>query len=223
MAFDFDGSGQYLVGAASITDGSSAFTLAIHVRPASFAANYVGIGISGVDANNFVYLGVSSSSKGLFAFSSSGAGFTSVESSVTLVADTWAHVCAVQTSTSSRAVFVNGADKQTSATSVGPDLSSGGATYVGVISAGGLTGLFPGDLAEGAMWSVALTDAEVAGLGKGLSPLLVRPQSLIAYWPILGRSVTTEPDRWKNAVALGITGSPTAAPHPRIYLPVGAP
>jgi hypothetical protein len=44
-----------------------------------------------------------------------------------------------------------------------------------------------GNIAHPAIWNVALTDAEVAMLASGLSPLRVRPQSLIFYLPTLGR------------------------------------
>jgi hypothetical protein len=36
-----------------------------------------------------------------------------------------------------------------------------------------------------AIWSAALTDAEAAILALGISPLLVRPASLAAYWPMI--------------------------------------
>ena len=41
-----------------------------------------------------------------------------------------------------------------------------------------------GSLAEAAIWNAALSDAEVAALATGVSPLLVRPGSLVFYAPL---------------------------------------
>ncbi len=38
---------------------------------------------------------------------------------------------------------------------------------------------------EEANWNVALTDAEVAALASGVSPLLVRPENLVRYRPLI--------------------------------------
>jgi len=51
---------------------------------------------------------------------------------------------------------------------------------------------FDGLIAEVGIWDVALTDAEIASLAKGFSPLLVRPQNLKGYWPLWG---TGSPER----------------------------
>lgn len=61
-------------------------------------------------------------------------------------------------------------------------------------------------------WDVALTDAEMAAIGKGIAPRMVRPQSLKWYVPGL---------RTANAV-MGSTGTATdltySDDNPRIYL-----
>lgn len=77
---------------------------------------------------------------------------------------------------------------------------------------------FDGKIAEVAIWDVALVEAsEIPALAKGISPLLVRPQSLKGYWPIIG-NVSPEPDL-RNGNNATLTGSPTAFPHPRILKP----
>lgn len=42
------------------------------------------------------------------------------------------------------------------------------------------------DVAELAIWDVALSDAELAALAKGVSPLFFRRTSLRGYWPLYG-------------------------------------
>lgn len=46
---------------------------------------------------------------------------------------------------------------------------------------------FDGLLAHVAVWTVRLDDRELIALSTGVSPLLVRPQSLVLYWPLWGR------------------------------------
>jgi hypothetical protein len=41
-----------------------------------------------------------------------------------------------------------------------------------------------GKVAEAAVWNVALTITDVAVLNAGYSPLFVKPQNLVAYWPL---------------------------------------
>lgn len=54
-------------------------------------------------------------------------------------------------------------------------------------------GFYEGRIWEVAIWTVELTAAEILSLNKGVSPLKIRPESLLSYWPILGRA-SPEPD-----------------------------
>ena len=78
-------------------------------------------------------------------------------------------------------------------------------------------GVATGNIAEVALWSAALSDAEIASLAKGFSPLFIRPESLIDYWPLIGR-FSPEID-----VVGGMNGTlnsaPGAAAHPGILYP----
>jgi len=73
-----------------------------------------------------------------------------------------------------------------------------------------------GRIAEAAIWNVALSDAEVASLAKGYSPLFIQPTALVAYWPLIGHA-TTEIDS-VGGFGLTVTGA-TKAAHPRIIYP----
>ena len=75
-----------------------------------------------------------------------------------------------------------------------------------------------GDLAEAAVWNVALTDAEVAALARGIHPFLIRPDALVAYWPILGR-YSPEINLKSNSATMAIQGTLSQAAHPRIFRP----
>jgi hypothetical protein len=77
---------------------------------------------------------------------------------------------------------------------------------------------FNGTLAEMAVWSTALSAAEVASLANGFSPLLIRPSALVAVWPLLG-PFNPELDLWKNNLAGTLVNGPAAAAHPRAVYP----
>lgn len=76
-------------------------------------------------------------------------------------------------------------------------------------------GYFDGDIAEAAIWNVALSDAEIAMLAKGLSPLRVRPASLVSYVPMNGAaSPVIDIVAGAGWAPSGITA---ASSNPRIY------
>lgn len=134
-------------------------------------------------------------------------------------ANTWFHAAAVFASTTSRAAYLNGANKGTDTTSKTwgstPDRTGIGANINSTI---GWNFVATGLIAEAAIWSAALTDAEIATLATGVSPLTVRPGSLLAYWPLIGQT-SPEPNFINAASAMSITGSLSAAAHPRIIMP----
>ena len=147
-----------------------------------------------------------------------GVGQVLAESSAGCSLNTWHHACAVFSAADARAAYLDGANKGTEGTSRTPT------NTVDRTGVGGLVPLTPtqfmsGRIAEAAIWDVALSDAEIAALGKGFAPLLLRPQSLVAYWPLLGND-SPELDRWKNQYDLTVTGA-TKAEHSRVYYPIG--
>src|SRR3990167_198321 len=101
-------------------------------------------------------------------------------------ANTWYHACGVWASSTSRAVYINGGSKGTNITDNTP--SGVNNTNIGRADEGTIpANYFDGQIAEVAAWNVDLSDAEVEILGKGYSPLFIRPQSLIFYCPLIGR------------------------------------
>jgi hypothetical protein len=138
-------------------------------------------------------------------------------STTTLVtAGAWQHVAAVFTSASSRAAYLAGGNKVTNATTSTP--TNLNTTGIGVYVDSGNNNLINADIAEVAFYNVALTDADVLASSTGLSPLLIRPEALVAYWPLLGN---TSPEiDLRGRFELTVTGA-TASAHPRIYMPTG--
>jgi len=127
----------------------------------------------------------------------------------------WFHAAGVFTANDERSVLLNGASKDTDNTSVGsftPNITSMGKLMRS-------TAVDASDIwaAECGIWNVALTDAEVVVLAAGYSPLLVRPQNLVAYWPL----IRDTDDDIVGGFSMTPVNSPTVAAHPRVFYPAG--
>lgn len=106
---------------------------------------------------------------------------TDISTSTAYSANTWHHALAVFASLSDIRVYIDGGSKGTTTANFTP--SGIDITTIGRNEA--LGNYMDGQIAEAAMWNVALTDAEAAVLGKGFSPLLVRPANLVLYMPLI--------------------------------------
>lgn len=135
-------------------------------------------------------------------------GATSFASTSTSVSTgVWFQASAVFASATDHRVFLNGGGKGTSSTSRTPGTLD--RTAIGNRDNAGAAQAFAGELAHAAIWNIALSDAENAMLAF-VSPLRVRPDALVAYWPIDGIS-SPEINLRSNANAISIVGSLSAA------------
>lgn len=142
----------------------------IGVADKDFAARYHGLFCQGSVAGD-----------PLRAHSAQGAGGGAV-TSTSITQDVWQHACGVYASTTDRRVFLNGAGKGTDATSVTP--TGIDRTCIGRKMGSSPDSPFTGRIAHAAIWSVALSDAEVAALAGGLNPRRIQSASLVGYWPM---------------------------------------
>ena len=79
---------------------------------------------------------------------------------------------------------------------------------------------FDGEIAEFAAYSTKLNTGEVASLYAGASPLMVRGDKLLAYYPLGGPYVGTGTDVYRDIIGgnnLSATGSPTFAATPNSF------
>lgn len=212
MARSFNGSNQYFWRAEAIITAYPV-TMACWFSMTSFASARVlmGIGIAGSDHSALIYTGTDSKLR-TFAQGQAAASTT------VLSTGTWYHGAGVFANATARAVLTNGAGKTADSVSASFPPSAN-RTYLGAqVYSGGITNYVSGQIAEAGMWSAALDDSEIASLAKGFSPLLVRPASLVAYWPLLG-NLDPEPDFWAANHAVTGVNSPTSAAHPRVIYP----
>jgi len=142
--------------------------------------------------------------------------FGIASSSSAYTENTWQHAVGVFAAANSRQIYLNGGNSGTDATGVGT-ITPLNRTIVGAwgFTAGSFTNVMNGYIADISIWNVALTNAEVTILAKGFSPLLVRPQSLVFYIPLIR-------DNDKDLIgglSMTMNGSPGIVSHPRVLYP----
>lgn len=161
-------------------------TIAAWVRLPTIAALHTVVDLhnsgAALDRNSFK---LEISASGLIrAVAADGSAATPASSATTMVANTWHHACAVFTSATSRAAYLDGGNKGTNTTSRTP--SSINQITLGCENGSSKGNPFGGWLYGVSIWDAALTDADVASLAGGASPLQIRPDVLTHHFPMLG-------------------------------------
>jgi len=126
--------------------------------------------------------------------------------------DQWHHACGVFASTASRAVYLDGGSKGTNTQDTYTDPTRD-RTCIGRVGDSTPGAYFDGRIAWPAIWNVALTDDEAAQLALGVCPLLIRPQNLVAFWPLGGLHGQNDNDI-VGGFHMTAYNTPTWAEHP---------
>ena len=222
MARLFDGIDDYLTKASAIFSGVSPtdynITLAAWVRPED---KHDGI-IMGADdgSTNDERFSIWSRSVGRFALRFKGSYIQTPDKDYDNSNTTWYHVAGVL-EYSDRALYVNGVSEATNSDNTSLDMSGADNFYIGRDRTGRY---WDGAIAEAAAYNAALSAGEIASLAAGFSPLLVRPDALIGYWPLGGAYSANDADTdIVGGHALTDSGSPTGEDHPPIFYPASSP
>lgn len=112
----------------------------------------------------------------------------------------WNHAIARFNSNTQRFVHINGSDGTINTTSSGQFGQDFDALFLGVADGGQRP--FTGYMAHVAIWNESLSNSDSASLGRGMSPFYVRPQNLVAYYPIVN------PGRQINIASAKSRGAP---------------
>ena len=105
--------------------------------------------------------------------------------STAVTAGKWHHATGVSHSASDHRVFIDGGSKGSDTTSVTPTAGNLDTTSIGVINQSTDVDFFEGDIADVAIWNIALSDEEIRLLAvTGMSPMLMRPENLVFYVPM---------------------------------------
>lgn len=184
MARTFNGTDSYLTVTATPVSAVP-ITLACWANLANITANHTLICIADVGSDiRYFRIYAAGADAGDFAkFDSRDGTLATAASSAAYSANTWQHFCGVSSASNDRIMYLDGANSGTNTTSVTPTLLD--ATDIGRLNRATPTNFCNGSIAEAAIWSAALNASEVASLAKGVSPRLVRPQSLAFYVPLV--------------------------------------
>ena len=129
--------------------------------------------------------------------------------------NTWHHACGVFESSTSRLAYLDGGGvgtNENNRTPAGLDVVS-----IGRLSRASATNYMSGRIAHAAIWNAALGADEVVSLARGFVPWMIRPESLVAYWPIWGNQ-SPEPDIIGGANAT-VTGATASGAFPKLIYP----
>lgn len=130
----------------------------------------------------------------------------------------WNHAVLTCTNSTSRSIRLNGGTAVTDTTTA--TTANCAKTHIGALWTSGalLAGqYFNGEIAHVCCWSVVLGADEQLALAAGVSPLLIRPESITAYWPLYARS-TTEED-WVSILHLTNSSTTAGTSEPPIAFP----
>jgi len=181
-------------GASSVTIGSNLgasppfnlvvsypFTLSCWFFPTSTTGEQDLVFAKNVGANNGYWLGTSGTSIRAATWNGSVGTSATIPSAITI--NRWNHAAARFVSNTQRVVQINGGlgqsnnDNSNQTTQVIDELSIGSADFAGRY--------FNGYIAHVAIWNESIINADNATLGRGASPLYIRRQNLVAYWPMV--------------------------------------
>ncbi len=213
MAYSFNGTNQYF---STVTDNLFAdlpITMACWFITSNNTTNQ---GLLNICDNTTGGQGIRLNTQGAVAgdpirILSVGTAAVAVDTTTGFSINTWTHACGVFASSTSRTVYINGGSSATNTTN-----SSGtgeNRLFQGVVrAASAFTNYFTGSLAEVGVWNAALTADEVLSLARGMSPSLIRPQSLTIYAPLVRDLI----DR-KSGLIITNNNTATVSDHTRIY------
>ena len=215
MAYAFaSASSQYMRATVSgYTLANSPMTMHAWIRPSgltSFPAIIAaGVLTGNVDRNVLAQAGSN------IAVTANGGGTVGQVITTTggITQGNWHAVGGVFASASSRTAYINGVNSGTNTTTIGTAVAATDISIGSRYAAGAWGNFFPGDIAEVGVWDAALTAAEMLSLARGMSPSLVRPQSLAFYAPL----IRTAQDVRRGLSISNVNGA-TVAAHTRVYL-----
>ena len=133
----------------------------------------------------------------------------------------WFHQVGIFAADASRLAYVNGSGNSWSNANNSPQtLTDPDIIGIGYGPTSGSNRYSKGEIAECALYNVALDAKDIDALAAGFSPLFVKPSALVGYWPLGGPLVSalSGADVF-GRYDLSITGTLTETLHPPIFYP----
>lgn len=216
-------SSQYLSQGSAVVDLTGAFSFAAWCNAPTLpsgGATIMSIGTtSSTDYVRLLLFGTGDASPSVLnALSTDGTNTNTAVGTTALTAGEWTHAGASYNTVGTPRVYYNGAMEHEHIFQT-VDPSGQNATVIGRTERPSPGLYWDGYIAEVGIWNVQITTADYLILAAGYSPLLVKPNNLVAYWPLIGR-MSPEIDL-VGGFDLTLTAGPGTAPHPpKISYPV---
>jgi len=207
-------SSQYLANLSASPVGGLGYTFSAWFKAATTHSGAL-VSLAGGTADNRHMLYVKADGK-VSAFSGAGATVYENPTAGTYSTGVWTHACGVYIA-GGRSSFINGAGGYV-ANTTNPgtmDRIHVGAYYTAGARVAGF--YFNGELADVAIWDTAIDLQDIESLASGASPLLIQPNNLAAYYPLLARG--TNEEQWAGSVALTNSGTTAGLSRPRVFWP----
>lgn len=211
MARLFNGTTQYLSNANAVLTATP-LTMACFCYPTQNTASQVlmSIGVSGSGDNRFTMLIAGAVGGDPIRATSRTTSAVNADTTTGYSINTWQHACAVFASATDRRAYLNGGGEGTNTVSNVPTGLNN--TLLAASQGAAVANFAATRLAEVGVWNVALNTSEIAALAKGVSPLRIRPNALVAYWPLFGVG-SPEPDYSNGGFHLTLNAAPTQIDH----------
>jgi len=217
MARGFDdGSSQYLYSANAVisaypftmaawcySDDNANLQTVLSVGDTATTNNYWRIVMAGNYANDPFHLWAVNGGAPVIA-STSPSGYS---------INTWHHIIGVGASSTDRRIYIDGGSEGQETTNITP--TGIDEVAIGSTAKAAHGNYMSGNIAEAAIWNVALNASERVALSKGYSPLLIRPDGLVFYVPF----IRSNDKDIIGGLSLTANGTPTVTVHPRVFYP----
>lgn len=212
MSYLFNGSSQYLKRTDTCGIADYPFTMSCWIKPSSFV-NQTPVAFGSTTAANYqrAYLR-DPADDDVLIYSRDDATSAWINTSTQYLTGSWQHVCCVFTSDTSRTVYLDGGNNQTSTTSIDYEAALDLTTIGALIHTNTLYDYFGGYIAEVSLHNIALSSGDITTLAGGTSADQVQNGNLVGYWKLIDDLVDSA-----NSYDMTAFGSPTSdADHPTI-------
>jgi hypothetical protein len=210
--------GSIDLGTSSTLNPTTAMSFSCWARASAAPGGGYRAIIKRIDAGNTHYYafqlsGSSTYNTGLFYTDSGNTGRSLGTGNTSLIVGTWYQMGFVIPATAVAAiVYVDGSSDGVTGAAAGGVSSITANTFIGKDASSANSG-WNGDIADAAIWNVALTVSEMAALAQGARPNTIRTLSLVGWWPFDGLQ-SLEPDLSGFANNGTLTGTSLASGPP---------
>lgn len=212
MSIDFNGADQYLERASaiittyplSIAGWFNSDTLTVDQVIASLGQTAT------ADSLGFAMAAGAQTGDPCWAGVYAGGAGSNAATTTAYTADTWHHIVAIFTSTTSRTCYIDGGSVGNNTTSRSP--ATPNRTSVGYVMAAAGGGYMNGEIAEVGFWNAVLNAAAISNLAAGVYPNQVQTGDLVSYYRL--NDNTDVSDQWGSNDLTAYGSPPTGASHP---------